>query len=328
MAVHIFVVNRENFDICIQKGLAAIPSAKAESKNKANTNDQLISRMSSIRKGDLILFYITKEKLIYGIYKVVECPFYDETPVWRSANTQIYPFRIRIDNSQYVFKNPIGLSDIYDLRDNNTIWTFNLGNYPRVNSMFSISEVEYRYVFELFLKANRIIQQPCHIKEPYRHIEPNITNYLTLNDRHQPKYEATLTAFLMQQLSKNKYCDVFGEYSDYLAYVPTSFGKEIDVVLFHSDPENLANILAYSIVELKRDKLDEQGLSQLLMYEDWFLKKRVGGDSRAIRTFAIASKFTDGVISYLQKREQLESKKVTLLTYNLIENELEIVPYN
>ena len=132
----------------------------------------------------------------------------------------------------------------------------------------------------------------------------------------------------MKQLAENQYHDIFGNYSDYLAYVPTSFEKEIDVVLFHSDPRNSTNVIAYSIIELKRDKLDEQGLSQLLMYQDWFLKKRVNGDSRAIRTFAIATKFTDGVINYLKKREELENKKVTLLKYNLVGNKLKIIPYN
>ncbi|MEM7591718.1 MAG: EVE domain-containing protein [Cyanobacteria bacterium P01_A01_bin.83] len=328
MAVHIFVVNRENFNICIHKGLAAIPSAKADSRIKDNTNNQLISRMTSVRKDDLILFYIIKEKLIYGVYKAIECSFYDKTPIWQSLDSQLYPFRIRIDNSKYVFNNPIELSDIYDLRDNGKIWTFNLRSNRGTNSMFSISEVEYQYIFELFLKTNKIIKQPNHIKEPYRHIEPNISDYLTLNSKKQPKYEATLTAFLIKQLAKNQYHNIFGNYSDYLAYVPTSFEKEIDVVLFHSDPRNLSNVIAYSIIELKRDKLDETGLSQLLMYEDWFLKKRVNGDSRSIRTFAIASSFTDGVINYLKKREELENKKVSLLTYILVENELKISPYN
>lgn len=132
----------------------------------------------------------------------------------------------------------------------------------------------------------------------------------------------------MKYLAQNHYHDIFGNYSDYLAYVPTSFEKEIDTVLFHSDPRNLTNILSCSIIELKRDKLDENGLAQLLMYEDWFLKKRVNGDSRAIWTFAIANKFTDGVINYLEKREELENKKVTLLKYDLVGNELKIIPHN
>ena len=51
------------------------------------------------------------------------------------------------------------------------------------------------------------------------------------------------------------------------------------------------------------------------MYEDWFLKKRVNGDSRAIRAVAVASSFDQEVIAYVRKREQLEGKRVNLLKY-------------
>jgi len=123
------------------------------------------------------------------------------------------------------------------------------------------------------------------------------------------------------------YTEIFGDYSDYLAYVPTSFQKEIDVLLFHSYPGRKENIFAYTIVELKRDVFKEDGLSQLLRYEDWFLKKRVNGESRAIRTVAIARAFADDVVDYLRKREQLEGKNVNLLKYQVVDNFLHLEPY-
>ncbi|MDX2229829.1 MAG: EVE domain-containing protein [Leptolyngbyaceae cyanobacterium bins.349] len=318
MAVHIFVLNQKNFTTCIQRGVAAIPDAE-----RSHINDQLISRMASIRRGDLILFYVTGKKEIYGVYKALDKAFYDESKVWESEDSQVYPFRVRIDNTNYVFEKPILLSDIYDLRDNGRIWTFGLiSPTGRVNSMFSISEIEYEEVLQLFLKANQILKEPIHISEPYRHVEPNILSKLTFDEKQQPKYEATLASLFLDSISRKCHTEIFGEYSDYLSYIPTSFQKEIDVLLLHSYPGKKELVFAYSIIELKKDSFNEDGLSQLLRYEDWFLKKRVNGDSRSIRTVAIARTFHNDVIQYLQRREKLEGKQVTLLKYKVLEGKL------
>ena len=100
-----------------------------------------------------------------------------------------------------------------------------------------------------------------------------------------------------------------------LGVCPDQLPKEIDVLLLHSHPSKAESIIAYTIIELKRDEFNQDGLSQLLMYEDWFLKKRVNGDSRAIRAVAVASSFDQEVIAYVRKREQLEGKRVNLLKY-------------
>lgn len=320
MAVHIFVVSEENYKICIRRGLAAIPGG-----TKPDINDQLISRMVMIRPDDRILFYIKGKKEIHGVYRAVDRVFYDEEPVWSIPENKAFPYRIKIDNSAYVFKQPLFLSDIYDLRDSGKLWTFSLERPSgRGNSMFAISDVEFEEIFQLFLKVNKVYSQPPHIKEPYRHIEPNSLTKLHFDKDGQPKYESTLVSLFLDSLSNGRYHELFGIYSDYLAYVPTSFQKEIDALLFHTHPNKDDLIVAYTIIELKREIFKEDGLSQLLRYEDWFLKKRVNGDSRAIRTVAIAKNFSEGVGEYLQKRELLEGKKAVLMKYTVVNNLLNL----
>jgi hypothetical protein len=58
--------------------------------------------MAAVRKNDRILFYIIGKKEIRGVYKAVGKPFYDDTPVWLAREDQVYPFRLRIDNWDYV----------------------------------------------------------------------------------------------------------------------------------------------------------------------------------------------------------------------------------
>jgi hypothetical protein len=323
MPVHIFVTNRENFEICIRRGLAAVPGG-----TKPDIRDQLISRMVMIAPSDRILFYITGEGVIHGVYEAVDRAFYDETPVWPAReNGENYPLRVRIQNSQHVFQRPVSLSDIYDLRDHGKIWTFALRRATNTtNAMFAISEIEFEEVLRLFLQANYTISRPEHIREPYRHIEPDLIGRVSLDESGQPKYESSLASRFLASLSQREHRAIFGDYSDYLAYVPTTFQREIDAVLFHSLPGEKRVVVAHTVIELKRDVFKDDGLSQLLRYEDWFLKKRAAGDSRAIRTVAIARGFHPNVVSYLERRELLEGKTVTLLRYDLASAGLSLTP--
>ena len=93
MAVHIFVVDESNYEVCIRRGLAAIPDS-----DNPNTMDGLISRMAMVRKGDYVLFYITLKKELRGIFRVLDGPFYDKAEVWPVVNNQYYPLRVRIEN--------------------------------------------------------------------------------------------------------------------------------------------------------------------------------------------------------------------------------------
>lgn len=114
-----------------------------------------------------------------------------------------------------------------------------------------------------------------------------------------------------------------------MSYVPTSFEREIDMLLIFNHPKNPQQIIAYNIIELKKDRFDKSGLKQLLQYEDWFLRKKAHGDSSMLRTTAIAQKFDNEVISYLKKRKEYENKSVSLLKYEYISDNLKLteVPF-
>ena len=127
MAVHIFVVDEKNYKTCIKKGLAGLPKMSSNPSRDLNTNEGLLLRISIVKKNDLVMFYIAKKKELYGVWRVLEFPFYDETRVWENEDDAVrYPYRVRIDNTEYNFQNPVKLNDIYDLRDEGLIWTFTL----------------------------------------------------------------------------------------------------------------------------------------------------------------------------------------------------------
>lgn len=310
MAVHIFTVSEENYKICVEKGIVGLPEAK-EGRSHDNVFDGLSSRLSGIKEDDYVLMYVIKSKILRGVWRVEGRPFYEETQVW---DDRLYPFRCRIKWSEYNFQNALKLDDINDLRNAGKIWTWALERSTGVNAVFSISNSEFLTLLTEFMKINPFSNQKGIIFQPYPYREYNIVHNLHIQG-NTPKYESTVMALLAAEFANGSYRDVFGNYSDFLCYVPTNIGKEMDIMLIYDSPLNNNQIVSYDILEVKKDEFDEKALSQLIGYESWFLQKKVAGDSNMVRTTAIAKSFSNDVVQYVAQRERIENKSIKLLEY-------------
>ncbi|HVI39400.1 MAG TPA: EVE domain-containing protein [Anaerovoracaceae bacterium] len=306
MPAHIFVLGESNYSVCIQRGLVGLPEGRADSKNEKAVNDALLSRAAIIKDGDYILFYVAGSKELRGIWKASGEPFYDETPVWED---KIYPFRFRLSSTEFSFDNPLRLHDIYDLQNMGKIWTFALNRASGSNAMFSISNTEFQILLQEYLKINPFTLKKNIIMEPYPVKSANLFEYIHKADTGAPRYEASLMALLLHDFVHGKHQDVFGDYSDYLSYVPTNLGTEMDILLMFGNPENSLQTMSYDVIEVKLDRFDGKALHQLIGYESWFIQKKVQGDINMVRTTAIANRFDTDVIDYVQKREKFEDKK-------------------
>lgn len=196
MAVHIFVVNEANYEICIKRGLVGLPEPKI-TKSYDNIFDGMLSRLAMIKENDYILIYIIGCKELRGIWQADGLPFYDKQPVWQD---RIYPFRCRIKVSEYCFKNPLLLNDINDLRNNNKIWTWALQRATGSNAMFSISNQEFGTIINEYLKINPFSQNTWRILEPYPYHTTNVIDYVHSNNG-KLKYEYSVMTYLNQAFS-------------------------------------------------------------------------------------------------------------------------------
>lgn len=313
MAAHVFTVSEENYEICVERGLVALPEAK-EGMRHDNVVDGLLSRLSGIKEDDFIFMYVIKSKCLRGIWQVEGQPFYEETQVWED---RLYPFRCRIKWSKYNFQNALRLDDINDLRNIGKIWTWALERSTGSNSMFSISNEEFQTLLIEFAKINPFSLNKGRIMQPYPYRNFNILENLHFQDGH-PKYEFTIMALLNAEFARNSFMNIFGNYSDYLCYVPTNLGKEMDFLLMYNNPLLSNQIVSYDIIEVKKDEFNEDALRQLIGYESWFLQKKVSGDSNMVRTTAIAKSFSEDVIQYVSQRKRIENKPIKLLkcSYN------------
>ena len=320
MAVHIFAVSEENYKICVERGIVAIPEAK-EGPRHDNIVDGLLSRLCGIKEDDYVLMYVIKSKTLRGVWQVEGRPFYDETPVWQD---RIYPFRCRIRWSKYNFQNPLKLDDINDLRNTGKIWTWALERSTGSNAMFSISNGEFLTILTEFMKINPFTARKGRILQPYPYREFNLAERLHFQNG-TPKYEFTIMALLNTEFAKGSYTDIFGNYSDCLCYVPTNLGKEMDFLLMYDNPIATNQVVSYDIIEVKRDVFDEDALCQLVSYESWFLQKKVSGDSNMVRTTAIAKTYSDAVKQYVSQRTRIENKPVKLLQYSVDNGSLKLI---
>ena len=321
MAVHIFTVSEENYKVCVEKGLVAIPEAKEGSRHD-NVVDGLLSRLAGIKEDDYVLMYVIKSKSLRGVWQVEGQPFYEESQVW---SDRMYPFRCRIKWSQYNFQNALMLDDINDLRNIGKIWTWALERSTGTNSMFSISNGEFLTLLTEFMKINPFTTQKGRILQPYPYHDSNIVDMLHFQNSGAPKYEFTIMALLNAEFAKGAYTNIFGNYSDYLCYVPTNLGKEMDFLLMYDNPLSTGHVVSYDIIEVKRDEFDEDALSQLISYESWFLQKKVSGDSNMVRTTAVAKTYSDSVIKYVAQRKCIENKPIKLLQYSYDNDYLNLV---
>lgn len=312
MPAHIFILNETNYEVCIRKGLVGLPEAKVDSRNEKSVNDALISRLAIVRDGDFVLFYIIGLKELRGIWQASGEAFYDENPVWQD---KVYPFRFRLTNSEFNFEKPLRLHDIYDLQNDGKIWTFALNRASGSNAMFSISNSEFEVLLQEYLKINPFTIKKKIIMEPYPVKLANLLDHIHKEDNGEPCYEASLMAILLNNFVNGEYQEIFGNYSDYINYVPTNLGTEIDILLMFDNPQGPTKIMSYDVIEVKWDRFDGRALHQLIGYESWFIQKKVHGDLNMVRTTAIASRFSPDVVDYVQKRKRYEDKEIKLLQY-------------
>lgn len=312
MPAHIFVLDETNYQVCIRKGLIGLPEAQAGSCNENAVNDALLSRLMIIKDGDYILFYITGVKELRGVWRAVGSPFCDRTPVWED---KLYPFRLRFDSTQFSFSNPLKLNDIYDLRNAGKIWTFALNRSSGTNAMFSISNEEFQILLMEYIKINPFNLKKNIIMEPYPVKPANLLDHIQTKEDLQPRYEASLMGLLLNGFVEGNFKEIFGNYTDYLSYVPTNLGTEIDILLMYGNPQSVQQTMSYDIIEVKLDRFDGKVLKQLIGYESWFLQKKVHGDQNMLRTSAIAHRFDDEVVAYVRNREKYEGKLIKLLQY-------------
>lgn len=284
-------------------------------------NSEVIAGFAGIKRGDFVFFYV-KNVGFYGLWKVTSAPFLDAAPVW-SDPEQMFPYRVLFEPVVRQFAKPVALSDVLDLRDKGRIWTFDLATFTR-KSHHPITEDEGKELIRLLLRNNPIYVPVCPVADPYVPSQPRaLPLSLDCDSRGRFRYEGYLCAWFMHAFAHGELKDIVGDYADFINLVPTSFNKVMDIFLTHRTAIDGVDILhKFTCIELKTATVTELDLNQIIMYENWLVRKLAQGDSEMVQSILVGFDFEEGVLTYRDKRRAIEEKSVRLLRYAVREGTL------
>lgn len=314
MGAHIFLASQENFEVCLKRAVYGCVMPTTE-WNRA----EVVAGILSVQPGDLVFFYV-KNQGVYGLWKVVGEPYFDETKIWADEQ-RLFPYRISFEPIVANFSKPVSLSDVLDLRDKGRVWTFDLNPVQQKNQ-YKITMDEARELLRLLLRNNHLRQPSSTIIDQYLPVtRMPIELDLGSSSEGRVRYEGWLNAWFMRSLARGELRDLLGEYQEFLNLVPTTFNKVMDIFLNHvTSVDSIEVVHKYTCIELKTDRATEQDLAQILRYEDWLSRKLAGGDNDMIQSVLIANRFADDVIAYVTNRQRIEEKTVRLITYCVSED--------
>jgi len=319
MGAHIFLVGEDNFEVCIRCGVYGCVMPSTE-RNKA----EVIASIFSIQPSDLVFFYV-KNQGVYGVWKVVGEPYFDETKVWSNEHP-LFPYRFSFEPIVGHFAIPVSLSDVLDLRDKGRVWTFDLNPVQQKNQ-YKITSDEARELLRLLLRNNPIRQSHSRTPDPYVPIRRGkIDVNLASTESGRVQYEGWLNAWFTRSLARSELKELLGDYREFLNLVPTTFNKVMDIFLTHvTTVDSVDVVYKYTCIELKADRATDKDLTQILRYEDWLARKLAAGDKEMIQAVLVARRFSDGVTEYVKNRRRIEEKTVRLMTYSVTEDRQDII---
>ena len=322
MGYHILLTKLDNFKVCMERGVYGGIYSTGSPKSE-QMNSEVIAGFAGIKIDDFVFLYV-KNVGLYGLWKVICDPFYDDKPVWNDPK-QTFPYRICFAPVVREFSRPVALSDVLDLRDKGKIWTFDLGAFTR-KSHHPITTDEGKELIRLLLRNNPIYAPTKPIPNPYL---PEARRPLPIRLDCAKKgrliYEGYLNAWFMQAFAHGRLKGIIGDYSDFINHVPTSFNKIMDIFLTHVTNVDGVDILhKFTCIELKTGTITEEDLNQIIMYENWLMRKLAQGDSQMVQSILVGFEFDEKVLSYRDKRCAIEEKTVRLLKYRVDQEKQDI----
>jgi hypothetical protein len=320
MPARLFTVSNDSWPEHRRSGIAAINDPAATDLTNTHLlpiRDKAMAEISGIRPGTRLYFYRQQEKTIFGGFEATTEAFFDTAPVHPGATVVTAGLPIRVGFSEVAsYPVPIRMSDIWSSRDKGDIWTIQQarGDVAGRHSCVSLSDREADIIDQMLLELNPVRVSPPPNASPPSLRPPLPYRFAVANGSFPAlNIEASLQAAMLVGFSTGRWKDLLGEYDDYLAYVPTSEGTEMDLVLIRHTNDRLP--LWFLLLQLKRDRYIWENLRQLLAYETWMTSSQAGGNPRMVHMVACAYRFDKDVMDFLRERESVGQKPVHLLRY-------------
>lgn len=199
------------------------------------------------------------------------------------------------------------------MRDKGKIWTLqqSRGDAVGVHACVGITKIEAKLI-ERLLRVNNIVEGPKITYQKTQKDKKPLPIDFKIDKEGMLHYEAVLKTLLLEDFADGKHKEIFGDYDDFIPYVPTGARKEIDILLLKYNGND--DILWYQILELKHGEFTKQELQKLITYEKWIIRERAE-NSLQVYPVALAFEFNDEVIDFARKRKEYKEKSIRLIKY-------------
>lgn len=317
----IFIVNDDTWKEHRKVGIAAINdplTTHPKNKNANAARQSAIAEISGMLPGDALFFNHmgseTHPPQLTGIFEATSKPYFDPTPLFTGAQhvNKTLPFRVKF-KCIHNFLNPINIDEIWDLKDKGKIWTLqqSRGDAVGMHACIGITKIEAKLV-ERLLQVNNIMEGPKMVYQATQQKKKSLPVDFRTDKKGVLHYEAVLTAVFLEDFATGKHKKIFGDYDDFIPYVPTGTRKEIDILLLKYNGDD---ILWYQILELKHDKFTMQEIQKLITYEKWIVRSRAENPLQ-VYPVAVASEFNKEVIDFVKRRVDYKERQIRLLKYH------------
>ncbi len=317
----IFIVNDDTWEEHNSAGIAAINDPLITHPNNRNANasrQSAIAEISGIRPGDILFFNrMASEKHppeILGLFEATSQPYFDQTPLFSGARyvSKALPFRVEfkcINN----FIHPLDIEEVWALRDKGKIWTLqqSRGDAVGKHACVGITKIEAKLI-ERLLRANNIVEGPKVTHQKIIKDKKPLPIDFSVDKEGMLHYEAVLKTLLLEDLAEGKHKEIFGDYDDFIPYLPTGARKEIDILLLKY---NGNDVLWYQVLELKHGEFTEAELQKLITYEKWIIRERAE-NSLQVHPIALAFDFNEDVKNFARKRKEYKDRPIRLIKYH------------
>lgn len=335
MKAHILITNNKTFPVCRDRLFWGIGVPNAPNnfkgwispKNSRKPFLKMLVDMLNIDIGDLIFLY-ERQVGFHGVYKAKSPLFFDPSKVSNQDGLFVdgqWPLRILLE-SVYYFPKPVNEDLLFSTpKYENIFWIWAYRKSQGARGCNTITPEAAEAIVELLVKVNGRDEKYTNFN-PYKPQKLEEIQFSFAAKNGRVVLEDYLRGYIVNEMTTNKELEKFlGKLDDiewYANNVPYHITqKNIDILVFHKNFRytNAPLRYKYSVIELKKDKVKPDDVSQLIRYSQWAVGRLANGEVEMIQPILIGYNFSEGAVKKA-KSVDFNERGITLVKYEAVNN--------
>lgn len=330
MKAHILITNNETLPVCRDRlfwgiGIPDAPTDFQEwisPKNSRKPYLKMLVDMLNVDIGDLVFLY-ERQVGFHGIYKIKSSLFFDTSRINNkdglSVNEQ-WPLRVLLE-SVYYFPKPVNEDLLFSTpKYENIFWVWAYRKSQGARGCNTITPEATEALLELLVKVNGSDEKYKHF-DPYAPSKMKKIQFSFMRENGKVVLEDYLRGYVVSKITSDRGFEKFlGKLDDvewYANNVPYHITqKNIDVLVLHKNFRytNAPLRYKYSVIELKKDIVKPNDVSQLIRYAQWTSGRLANGEVEMIQPILIGYDFSEDAIKK-SKNADFNERGIILVKY-------------